>query len=184
MVHGLYRPWMRPRPTFFNRTVIVNQQAPHCHHGGNGGFWGGFLGGFLGGGLFGAGGIFSGLFGGMNSMNTYNNFGMFGGMPIMYSNCSNLYGYLNQNAGNAPAAQNENSDVKTLEKHFGNDYIISERNGQFIATAKDGNGEPLVADNFNDMLSLLGGKPEVSDRARREAEEIEQQKNGKHGAAL
>ena len=145
MVHGLYRPWMRaPRPMMMNKTVIVNQQ-PHCHHSGGSGFWGGFLGGLLGGGLFSQGGLFSGMFG-------------FGGMPMMTSTMpmgyTNPYAYLNQNPGQQPADAQSTNDVNILQKHF-KDYTISERDGQFIATDKDGN--TIIGDSFEDMLEKLGG---------------------------
>lgn len=171
MVHGLYRPWMRsPGPTFFNRTVIVQQ--PHCHHSGGSGFWGGFLGGLFGGAMFGRGGLFSGLFGFGGMQTGMPLMGGYMGMPMM-GGYSNPYAFLNNN-GNSPAGitTQTNPDLQILEKHFGDKYTISERNGQFIATAKDGKGEPIVADNFNDMLHALGGDPEISDRARREADAL------------
>ena len=153
MVHGLYRPWMRtPHPMVMNKTVIVNQQ-PHCHRS-NGGFWGGFLGGFLGGGLFNSG-LFGNIFGFGSGMT-----GMYGGgmmpgmmMPTMMPGATNNYAYLNQLSGNNPANQT-NTDVTILQKHFP-DYTISERDGKFIATDKDGN--LIEGDSFDDMLAKLGG---------------------------
>lgn len=154
MVHGIYRPWMRaPRPMVMNKTVIVNQQS-HCH-GRSGGFWGGLLGGFLGGGLFNSG-LFGNIFGFGSGMT-----GMYGGgmMPGMMPGATNNYSYLNQLPGNTPANQT-NTDVSILQKHF-SDYIISERDGEFIATDKQ--GHTITGKSFEEMLEKLGGSTPASE---------------------
>ncbi len=161
MVHGLYRAWGRgPQRPIINNNFVM-RGAPQGHHGcGNRGFWGGFLGGFLGGSLLNFGGLFG--FGRSTTMMT-------GGMPMMTGMFpttqfyTNNYDYLNQHT----PGQQQNSDVTILQKHF-KDYIISERNGQFIATDKDGN--TIIGDSFEDMLEKLGGQKPASQNP--ESEEL------------
>ncbi len=159
MVHGIYRPWMRPqRPMLMNKTVIVNQQS-HCHHSGGSGFWGGFLGGILGGGLFSQGGLLNGLFG-------------FGGMPMMgggqmfsampgVGGYSNPYAYLNQNQGQQPATPENTKDLSVLQKFYGDNYIIEERDGRYYAKEKEGDGV-IEGESFEDMLDKLGSTTTVA----------------------
>ncbi len=145
--HAMSFPERQP-PVIFNRTYVVNQPTYTRSKPSNGAFWGGVL-----------GGVFSGVCKyGLSSRNTQT------------MQTENPWSLLNQNAGNAPAAPKENSDVKTLEKHYGSKYTISQHNDQLIATPKDGSGV-IIADNFNDMLAKLS-KPEVSAKQQKEVEEL------------
>lgn len=162
MVHRIYRPWMSSqRPILMNRNIIIDQRS-HCHHTGNGGFWGAFLGGFLGGGLLNSGflGNIFGIGTGMGGMQG----GLYGGgaYPSTIPGATNSYGYLNQNAGSAPATQSTTKDLSVLQKFYGDSYIIEELDGKFYAKDKDGNSV-IEGNDFQDMLDKLGGKEPASE---------------------
>lgn len=143
--HAMSFSSRRPQIAVFNRTTVVNQQ-PCCRPTGNGAFWGGFL-----------GGIFSGV--GNMLMNTRS----------MNLGGQNPYAYLNNNQGQEPAKP-ANNDLKLLEKHFGDKYTISERNGEFLATPKDG-GTPITG-TFDEMLDKLSTPSSVGQRQQTALDEL------------
>lgn len=138
----------RPQIAVFNRNITVNG-GPSCRPTGNGALGLGLLGGLL-----------LGVAGMLGNKATTN----LGGQ--------NPYGYLNQQ-GQEPAPK-VNNDLNILNKHFGDKYIISERNGEYIATPKDG-GEAIIG-TFNDMLDKLSTPSKVSKTQEEELAEIERAK--------
>ncbi len=142
--HAMSFSTRRPQVAVFNRTTVINQQTS-CRQTGNGAFWGGFL-----------GGLFSGV--GNMLMNT----------RTVNLDGQNPYAYLN-NQGQEPA-KTTNKDLDILNKHFGDKYIISERDGKFIATPKGG-GEPITG-TFDEMLDKLSTPSKPSPRQQAALEEL------------
>lgn len=145
MSFGPYRPWNRPpAPTIINRNIYVNPQPYGCYSNyGNNAFWGGFVGGFLSGGL--------NFLGRMFGTQNYGGTNMYSPMTTYYS----PYSMLNQNAERLPEGS---SELKILEKHYGEKYNISESGGKFYATPKDLSGKTIIANSYEEMLRLLGGE--------------------------
>ncbi len=126
--HVMTFPQRRQQPMIFNKTYVVNQQCTHVKNG-NGALWGGLLGGLL----LGVGNMF---------MNRSVDLGG-----------QNPYAYLN-NMGKEPAQPTKNNDLQILQKFYGDNYIIEEREGKFYAMPKDG-GAIIEGNDFNDMLDKL-----------------------------
>lgn len=145
MSFGPYRPWNRPpAPTIINRNFYVNPQPYGCYNScGSNAFWGGFVGGILSGGL----NFLGRMFGPQN----YGATSMYSPMTTYYS----PYSMLNQNAERLPEGS---SELKILEKHYGEKYNISESGGKFYATPKDQSGKTIIANSYEEMLRLLGGE--------------------------